>query len=265
MRILNQHLKAEINTSKWFYVPAKRKRPEFRLFCFHYAGVSAEVFHSWSVLFPDNIELCAIQLPGRSTRLNEKRITEMAVLAEKVAKEIQNYNELPFLFFGHCMGAYLSYEVVRVLSRNACLLPSHLFVSAAKAPFLPILHPDLHRLSDDDFLLMMKEINLRPDTFYLSPGIIEESLPIIKSDFALVEKWSRPGEDTQITIPITALGGDKDEFVLEEHVKKWAVCTTASFNYSIFPGGHFYLQEGDNHESIIRWINETIDNLQKKR
>ena len=183
----------------------------------------------------------------------------MDMLAEKIAKEIHNYNELPFVFFGHCMGAYLSFEVTRILNRNAHTLPVHLFVSAAKAPFLPVLHPDLHCYSDEEFLLMMKEINLRPDHFYLAPEIIEESLPIIKADFALVEKWARPGEDVKISVPITAWGGDNDEFVLEEHVRKWSASTTSGFNYAIFKGGHFYLQEENNHESLIHQISLTIN------
>ncbi|MGH9755029.1 MAG: thioesterase II family protein [Blastocatellia bacterium] len=36
-----------------------------RLFCFHYAGGSAQVFHDWPRRLPPSVEMGAIQLPGR--------------------------------------------------------------------------------------------------------------------------------------------------------------------------------------------------------
>jgi surfactin synthase thioesterase subunit len=42
---------------------------QLRLFCFHYAAWGAQVFHCWPGRLPTNVEMGAIQLPGRGHRL----------------------------------------------------------------------------------------------------------------------------------------------------------------------------------------------------
>jgi len=56
-----------------------------RLLCIPDAGGSAAVFRQWPKYIHPRIEVCAIELPGRATRLMEPPFTSMPVLIEALA------------------------------------------------------------------------------------------------------------------------------------------------------------------------------------
>jgi medium-chain acyl-[acyl-carrier-protein] hydrolase len=58
----------------------------------------------------------------------------------------------PFAFFGHSMGALVSFELARLLRKQYGLLPVHLFVSGRRAPQIPDLDPPIHTLPEPAFV-----------------------------------------------------------------------------------------------------------------
>ena len=65
-------------------VPSAR----LRLYAFPYAGGGAAVYFSWAAALAPEIELWAVRLPGRETRLREPGITSFpAAVAAKSAAE----------------------------------------------------------------------------------------------------------------------------------------------------------------------------------
>src|ERR1700727_2429109 len=64
------------SSSLWFEGLSKSLNPSLRLFCFPYAGGSAELFRSWQQWFLDcGVEICLVHLPGRGRRVNEAAFT----------------------------------------------------------------------------------------------------------------------------------------------------------------------------------------------
>ena len=62
------------------------KQPAARLFCLHYAGGGASIYRQWASRLPTWVEVCAIQLPGRETRMSERGYTEMQAAVKEVAE-----------------------------------------------------------------------------------------------------------------------------------------------------------------------------------
>lgn len=54
-----------IETNPWIVCPKPLIQPSLRLFCFAYAGAGTSIFRTWGKQFLSDIEICAIQLPGR--------------------------------------------------------------------------------------------------------------------------------------------------------------------------------------------------------
>jgi medium-chain acyl-[acyl-carrier-protein] hydrolase len=121
------------NSSKWLLFPKPNPAAFLRLFCFHYAGGSAQTFYAWPADLPPNVEVGLIQLPGRGHRLAEPKITGLLPLSRIVAQALQQYRDKQFAFFGHSLGAMLCFEVARSLRKENHPEPSHLFISAAAA------------------------------------------------------------------------------------------------------------------------------------
>src|SRR5579859_4348934 len=124
---------------RWFpyfyHKPAAASR--IRLFCFPYAGGSASTFYSWLKLFPDTIEVCPVQLPGRENRLVETPLTSLPELLPTLGDALLPFLDRPFALFGHSMGALICFELARYLRREYCLSPHHFFASGSRGPQQP--------------------------------------------------------------------------------------------------------------------------------
>ena len=94
MRNINKEKSQKIR-EKWLYIPNPQSTVKNRVFCLHYAAVSAEVYHNWCFLFDEGTEVCCVQLPGRSTRSHENIITVMEELVSLIAEVILSYNDVP--------------------------------------------------------------------------------------------------------------------------------------------------------------------------
>ena len=104
------------------------------------------VFRNWHERLPASVEVCAVQLPGRGRRLNENPIASVTGLVQPVSEALGQYCDMPFAFFGHSMGALLSFEIARQLRREGRRQPAHLFLSGRRAPHIPSREPATYDL-----------------------------------------------------------------------------------------------------------------------
>jgi medium-chain acyl-[acyl-carrier-protein] hydrolase len=114
------------------WIPFRKPGPDarLRLFCFPYAGAGALVFRNWSDGSPADVEVCPVQLPGRGTRLMEHPFTQLSPLVEAFAQALVPLLDRPFAFFGHSLGALVSFELARRVRNRYGVHPVRLFVSA---------------------------------------------------------------------------------------------------------------------------------------
>ena len=90
-----------INTNPWIVCHKPLIQPSLRLFCFPYAGAGTSIFRTWRERLPSDIEICAIQLPGREKRIREPLIKDLSSLLDKLVPALLPYLDRPFAFFGH--------------------------------------------------------------------------------------------------------------------------------------------------------------------
>src|SRR5215813_14442818 len=120
----------------WFEHSSRSRKRELQLFCFHYAGGSAQMFRPWQRNLPPEVDLCLVTLPGRGKRMHEPLVTRLAPLVKSIADVIVPELRHPFALFGHSMGAVISFELARELRSRQSIGPVHLFVSGRGAPQL---------------------------------------------------------------------------------------------------------------------------------
>lgn len=227
--------------SPWLPYHRPDPRAELRLFCFAYAGGGASVFNPWRARLPAGVELCAVQLPGRETRLSETPFRRIEPLVEAVEQGLRPYFDLPFLLFGHSMGARVAFELCRSRRRRDASLPVHLIASGCRAPQIPRTDPHVHALPDDRFAEEVLRLGGVPAAVFENPELRELFVPILKSDFAVVERYEYR-EDEPLATPITAFGGTDDPKATRDEVEGWRAQTTKAFATRVFEGGHFFLQ-----------------------
>ena len=227
------------------------KYPSARLFCFPYAGGGASIYRQWANKLPAWIEVCALQLPGRESRLREPGYTRMHAAIAEIADTVRPLLDKPFYLFGHSMGARISFELARYLRRYNLPQPEHLFVSGSRGPHMPRRDDDIHMLPDPEFLAEIKMLGGTPDEVLQNEELMELFLPILRADFTLLETYKCTPEPP-LACPISAYCGTQDTEALEEEVATWQVQTSSTFKLVRIPGKHFFIHS--HQDMLLRYI-----------
>jgi len=228
-------------TSRWFTRLRPRPEARVRLVCFSSAGAGASAFARWPDLLPAEVEVWAVQLPGRETRRLERPMADLVSIVDEIEEHVQPLLDLPFAFFGHSMGALAAFETVRRLSANG-QDASMLFVSGRIAPHLSRVAEDLDALSDEAFIdLMDKRFGGIPSLLKEDMEFRELYLPPLRADAAAVSRYVHI-DGPPLDCPIYALGGVDDRSVPRSALDAWDRHTASEFSTHVFPGDHFYIQ-----------------------
>lgn len=210
------------------------------LFCFPFAGGGASVFARWGQMVPAGIEVCGVQPPGREERLGEPAFRTADALVADLLPRIAPLSDRPYALFGHSMGAFLAYETAQALSARG-RPPAHLFVSAQRAPQLPLNRPVSYDLPDAGFEARLRALNGTADAALQSRELMELVMPLLRSDFELSETYARR-QQPPLTCPITVFGGTGDDEVDRDGLEAWAEATQGPVELQMFDGDHFFLR-----------------------
>jgi medium-chain acyl-[acyl-carrier-protein] hydrolase len=235
----------------WFVNFRPNRTARMRLFCFPYAGGGPHVFRTWNSILPDWVELQVVQLPGHGTRILEQPYRSLPELLPDVVEAMLPMLDRPYAFFGHSLGALISYEIALRLQKQIPYLPSHLFVSAREAPHLPDTEEPIFQLPDEAFILKLKEYNGTPRQVLLNPELMEIFLPVLRADFQINETYQHlPGE--KLRCPLTVIGGSNDTRIPVETLQAWEELSLQPVGLHIIPGDHFFLHTAQ--EELVQLI-----------
>ncbi len=224
----------------WVNCYYPRTETQLRLFCFPYAGGTAAVYREWGATFPETVEVCAIQLPGRGNRFAEAAFTHLPDLIDTLTNVLLPYFDEPFALFGHSMGALIGFELARQLRRECDLLPEHLFVSGRAAAQLSRVNRLTYTLPDAQFVTQLQGLNGMPDSIVQDEELLRLVLPTIRADVELCETYTYIDE-APLSNAITALGGQNDVMASQSEIAAWSVQTDSVFKQRTFAGDHFFL------------------------
>ncbi len=254
---------------------------QVRLFCFPYGGGGASIYREWQQEFPDFIEVCPIQLPGRENRLEEQPLDNLDILVSMLASQLNPQFNLPFAFFGHSFGSLIGFELSRYLRRHDLPQPAHLFASAYPDPRIP-------SKSLDNLLAKLQQMNI--NLFDLSPeriselddeqltalsmvfkanGIVDYSdermnksiikvlLPIFIGDMNIVKSYAYRDE-SPLKLDTTVFLGKQDAWVSPEDHLGWADHSLEQCEFQQFDSGHLFIREKDVRSKVIQKITEKL-------
>lgn len=222
-----------------------------RLFCFPHAGGSTPTYYQWRNRVGVEPEIVPIEYPGHGTRLGEPLLKSVDELVGDFLTN--NGCERPFGLFGHSMGALVAFEVARHLRREG-KAPECLFVSAFRAPHLPLGRPPLHGLPDHELIRQLEARFLEKSDPQQSE-LLRVLLPVIRADLGAIETWTYR-EDAAFDFPLVVLGGHSDSEVSRSNLDAWREHAAGAFSVKMFPGGHFYHES--NTVSVTRLLQQRL-------
>jgi medium-chain acyl-[acyl-carrier-protein] hydrolase len=212
-----------------------------RLICFPYAGASAAIYRQLPKLLPE-LEVVAMELPGRGRRLSEPAHADMDRLVETLMAELAESFNAPFAMLGHSMGAGIAFEIACRLGPERRDNLRHLFLAARGAPGSHHTMPSLREADDRTFWKQLREFGGTPPAVLDDPELMELVLPTLRADFALIERYTPP-IGRRIAVNLTAFAGTRDVFVPVTSIDDWRQSTSGSFRLHTVEGDHFFLDQ----------------------
>jgi len=230
-------------------------RPSFRLFCFPYAGGSARIYAGWSAQFGDDVDVVAIQPPGRLGRMHEPAFTDMASLASALEDELLPLLDLPFAMFGYSLGSRVAYAVCRRLQDEHDKAPELLVAAASVAPHRVARGRTIHALPDDDFLTRLSTLNGTPREILDNRELMEILLPSLRADFRIADTYSP--DPRRLRAPLAVLAGLEDPEVSYPDLLAWRELTDTFIGVDYLAGDHFFINQ--NAAIVIEKVRRLLD------
>jgi acyl transferase domain-containing protein/surfactin synthase thioesterase subunit/acyl carrier protein len=217
------------------------------LVCVPGTGGDANNYAGWDRGLPEDLEVYAVDLPGRKQGTSELPLASVGDIVDWIIPSLREQDGRSFMLYGHDLGAIVAFEAVRRLRREGARLPDHLFVSAAMAPHT-YYFPPLHHLADDALLLRMRAWGI-PETC---------DKTALRADARAMSTYAyRP--EQPIEVPITVLIGDRDIGVAIESTRLWKSHTALAFEHRVVPGGHNLVQ--GNATAAIDVVRSVVDRI----
>ncbi|MEV8533614.1 alpha/beta fold hydrolase [Streptomyces sp. NPDC051211] len=211
-----------------------------RLLCFPHAGGAAGFYFPLSQALDPDVEVLAVQYPGRQDRHREPGIDEVHALADAIVTALLPLlDDRPLALFGHSMGAVVGYEVARRLEHEAGAPAALLFASGRRAPSR---HREewAHLLDDEGLAGELRLLGGTDGELLGDPDLLRMVLPAVRVDYKAIETYRhRPGPE--LGCPVAVLVGAADDRVTLDEAADWCRHTTGGHTLDVFPGGHFYL------------------------
>jgi medium-chain acyl-[acyl-carrier-protein] hydrolase len=154
------------------------------------------------------------------------------------------------------MGALISYELTRLLSRGGGPQPAHLFLSGRRASQIPTDDPPTYNLPEAEFVTELRRMNGTPAEVLEHTELLQLVIPLLRADFEICQTYAyNPGPP--LTCPITAFGGIDDQDVTRDQITAWEKQTTGDFKLHLYPGDHFFIHS--SQPLLLRTLNQELE------
>ena len=216
--------------------------PRVRLLCFPHGGGSPSTFDAWSEALPEDIEVCAVQLPGRGRRLFETPPTSICQIIEELLKAMQPFGEAPIALFGHSLGAWIAFEFATTASVKIASRPALVYFRSIR-PQLPDPEAPIRHFSDQEFIseIRRRYDGLPEEVLINDDEMMKLSLPALRADFTIKETY-RYIDGPTLDCSVSCFGGHDDGSVADgDELAAWRDRACGTFNLKMFPGGHFFI------------------------
>uniref|UniRef100_A0A486XVU9 Thioesterase in siderophore biosynthesis gene cluster n=1 Tax=Rheinheimera sp. BAL341 TaxID=1708203 RepID=A0A486XVU9_9GAMM len=231
--------------SQWFVRPKRVYLPRIRLICLPYAGGGVRTYQSWATQLPDEVELVAVQPPGRGGFMGTPAYKDMSMLVSALIDAIFPLLDRPFVLFGHSLGSRVAFELLHQLQLKNLRLPELFIASGSLSPDAARTSLSTAQLSDEQFIAKVRQMNGTPEAVLENRELMSILLPLLRADFQLSDTYCFTGS-VNFPLEVHVLGGQNDVDVPLENLSYWGNFFSKNLHVHTFAGGHFFIETQRN-------------------
>lgn len=238
-------------TDRWFLTPMRLPQAPVQLFCLPYAGAGGSAYRGWAAAFGADLEVHAVALPGRESRIDDSPELD----PDEIAQAIAGRADRPYAIYGHSLGGRLGFQVVRSLRRSGSVLPQRFYAAACRPPDLRItdgLYDLIADVPDAELVEKLTVGGAIPAEVLDYPDLVQMLLPAFRSDFRWLDNLEYVDEPP-LPVPVVAFASVDDPLVSPQQMGGWGRHTSAGFTLHVLPGGgHLFIR--DRQREIVDLI-----------
>lgn len=224
-----------------------------KIFCLPYAGGSATIYSKWQQYNTSTLEFVPVEYPGRGYLSNIPLISDFDKQCDFLLNSIKFELVDDYCLFGHSLGSYFAYELSKKIDNSNLHNPSHVFLSAARAPQYK-KKKYINQLNDTDLKSVLLDYGGTPIEVLNNLELFNYFKPILKNDFKLYDDYSFKNSK-KLSLSSTIFLGTEDTICYED-VKAWKSLFQNGMSIKTIEGDHFFVNT--NHLSLINYIKSTI-------
>ncbi|BFO07582.1 thioesterase II family protein [Serratia rubidaea] len=226
------------------------RQGSLRLIVFPHAGGGAAAFQRWSAGLHQEIELYAVQYPGREERAHEAPLCQPQSLINQLMPVLQPLQDKPLIFFGHSLGGRVALALAMALPQP----PLQLIISASSSPFLA-RHSQLLRMPRAALLNALCAGEGLDESLIGDSALVDYYLPLIRADLLLSSQLLFPVQPGYHA-PLAMFYGENDELIDRQDLLDWRRLAQGDFQQRAFAGGHMYI--ATQRDAVIAGIHQLL-------
>ncbi len=235
------------------------KKKKNKLFLLPYAGSSVMTYLPWKKYMSENIEPVFLEMQGRGIKSEQKMAADFETVVNRLYQEMTSeITDENYVIFGHSMGSLLAYELYYKIVSEGFRLPEEIILSGRLAPELCIHMKKVSEYPEADFLKEVAVYGGLPEEIKKNKELRDYFVPIMRSDFKLIENYVYTNRHEMIHCNLTVLYGSKDYSTPSDEIVEWRKKAGKKFSCIEFPGGHFFCMDDSNMKDLVTCLEKAF-------
>ncbi|PKF74856.1 thioesterase II family protein [Chryseobacterium sp. PMSZPI] len=220
-----------------------------QIYLLHYAGGDKNSFRPLIENLQSYFQIETPELPGRGERMSEPFLENKQTAVGDLLVQIKQTRKknVPYIIYGHSMGAILGLEICQIMENNGDA-PKYFIPTGFPGPKIKKNLP-ISELPRTDFFAEVRKLGGLSDEVMEIEELLDFFEPLLRADFGLLENNENRTFNGKIQTPIYAVMGKDEQYAL--NIRNWQNYTTAGCECQIVKGNHFFINQHFNYLAQI--------------
>ena len=228
---------------------------KIQLFCFPYAGGSADFFTVIEKDLPE-LQLIKLEYAGHGTRYREAFYPSFQELTDDIFQQLKtSYKDGRYALFGYSMGSITLVEILKRIIQENMTLPICVFLAAhephSKKELLSYTENEL----DEWVIQRTVSFGAVPEKLFNNKTFWRIYLPRYRADYAIIGRYEFEKLDLNTSVPAVFFYSESDTPLTE--MKNWETFFQGEVSWHRLEGNHFFILE--HHQEMARTIMDKLE------